>query len=127
MEINPIGIIHSPFTEKSKIPSQSTRAPQVKAYIELFPKYEIGTMGLETGQKLLIVFGFHRNKRADLQTIPKHGSKLKGIFATRSSHRPNFLGVSVVKLEKVEENRLYFSGCDMLDGSPVWDIKPQIK
>jgi tRNA-Thr(GGU) m(6)t(6)A37 methyltransferase TsaA len=99
----------------------------VKAYIEIFPKFQKGIMGLEAEQEILIIFGFHQNNSAKLQIIPKHGNKLKGIFATRSPHRPNFLGVSVVKLEKIEENKLHFSGCDMLDGSPVWDIKPHIK
>jgi tRNA-Thr(GGU) m(6)t(6)A37 methyltransferase TsaA len=125
--MQPIGIIHSPFTEKSQIPSQSTKAPDVKAYIELFSKFQKGSLGLKAGQKILIIFGFHQNKRADLQTIPKHGNKLKGIFATRSPHRPNFLGVSVVKLDRIESNKLHFSGCDMMEGSPVWDIKPYIK
>lgn len=125
--MEPIGIIHSPFQDKSLIPSQSTKAPEIEAYIEIFAKYEAGIMGLENLDKILIIFGFHKNTRADLQTVPKHGTELKGIFATRSPYRPNHLGVSIVKLEKIEGNIIYFSGCDMLEGSPVWDIKPQIK
>jgi len=132
--IKAIGIVHSCFKEKFAIPRQPALAPAARGEIELLPPYDdpVAIEGLENVSHLWLSFIFH-------QAIPKEGevrlrvrpprlggNKKIGVFATRATHRPNPLGLSVVKLEGIKNGRLQISGIDLLDGTPIVDIKPYV-
>ena len=131
-QLNPVGIIHSCFKEKFAIPRQASLAPAAQGYIELLPPYNHpdAVKGLELTSHLWLTFIFHQagpKKDARLVKAPRLGGNQKlGVFATRSTHRPNHLGLSLVKLERVTPQRLYLSSLDLLDGTPILDIKPYL-
>ena len=131
----PIGIIHSPYQQKFGIPRQPFLAPAVTAVLELLPPYNHPdcVRGLATFEYIWLQFVFHGNEGegwAPLVRPPRLGGRKKaGVFATRSPHRPNPIGLSLVKLESVNCDQgvfLHISGADLLDGTPVLDIKPYI-
>jgi tRNA-Thr(GGU) m(6)t(6)A37 methyltransferase TsaA len=131
-----IGLVHSCFKEKFGIPRQPGLVPLAIAEIELLPPYDdpAALEGLEATSHLWVQFVFHANKREEWKPKVKPprlgGNKTLGVFATRSPVRPAPIGLSVVKLEAVEqrEGKLYIriSGVDLLDGTPVLDIKPYV-
>lgn len=133
--LQPVGIIHSCFKEKFAIPRQPQLAPAATATLEMLPPYNQAEAleGLEQSSHLWLSFIFHEAlPKADeaprLRVRPPRlgGNKKVGVFATRATHRPNPLGLSVVKLEKIEGTVLHLSGIDLLDGTPIVDIKPYI-
>lgn len=136
MNISPVGIIHSCFKEKFAIPRQPLLANAAKAELELLPPYNdpASVEGLESVTHLWLIFGFHGV--TDTRFRPKvrpprlGGNESIGVFATRSTHRPNQLGLSVVKLDEISVDhsgvRLQLSGIDLLDQTPIYDIKPYV-
>lgn len=135
--IEPVAIMHTGFGEKFGIPRQSGLVPEAAGRIILEPKYRNpdALRGIEEFSHLWIIWGFSKNKVekfTPLVSPPRLGGKEKrGVFATRSPFRPNGMGLSSVKLEKVEWHTkkgpvIYVSGVDMLDGTPVYDIKPYL-
>jgi len=134
--ITPIGILNSPFKQKFSIPRQPRLAPAAKGIIELQPSFDTPEMvrDLETFSHLWLVFGFHENDHQGWQPLVRPprlgGNKKTGVLATRSSFRPNGLGMSAVKFERViiKNNRasIEVSGIDLLHGTPIYDIKPYI-
>ncbi|WP_455719082.1 tRNA (N6-threonylcarbamoyladenosine(37)-N6)-methyltransferase TrmO [Agathobacter sp.] len=135
--IEPVAIMHTGFGEKFGIPRQSGLVPKAMGQIILEPKYRNpdALRGIEEFSHLWIIWGFSKNKVekfTPLVSPPRLGGKEKrGVFATRSPFRPNGMGLSSVKLEKVDWNTskgpvVYVSGVDMLDGTPVYDIKPYL-
>lgn len=129
----PIAIARTPFKEKFAIPRQPLLAPAAQGAIELLPPYNqsIATAGLEQVSHIWLIFQFHAvtaNTEQQLQVRPPRlgGNQKIGVFASRSTHRPNGLGMSVVKLDKIEEGKLLVSGLDLLDGTPIIDIKPYV-
>lgn len=133
---SPIGVVHTCFKEKFGIPRQPGLVAAASGVIELLPPYNNreAVRGLETFSHLWVLFGFHALKapRGKMTVRPPRlgGNERLGVFATRSGFRPNPIGLSVVPLERIEtaDQRvlLHFSGGDMLDGTPVLDIKPYI-
>lgn len=138
VEITPIGILHSPFSEKFGIPRQSAGLTDISGYITLTPPYDDinGFRGIDTFSHLWIVFQFHQSVEqtqsySPLIRPPRLGGNDKmGVFASRSSFRPNNIGLSLVKFDKIErfqgETRLHIKGVDCLSGTPVLDIKPYV-
>lgn len=132
--IKPIGLVHSCFKEKFAIPRQPSLVPAAKGEIELFPPYDdpIALAGLENVSHLWVTFIFHQSLPKDdevrLRVRPPRlgGNKKVGVFATRSPNRPNSLGLSVVTLDGISNGRLQISGIDLLDETPVVDIKPYL-
>ncbi|AFD08939.1 tRNA (N6-threonylcarbamoyladenosine(37)-N6)-methyltransferase TrmO [Solitalea canadensis] len=134
--LTPIGIIHSPFKEKFGIPRQPGLAPSSYAVVELIAPYNSADviLGLEQFSHLWIIFQFHEtaHKKWTPTVRPPRlgGNKRMGVFATRSTHRPNPIGMSVAELEKIEtennEVKIYLRNIDLMDGTPVLDIKPYI-
>jgi tRNA-Thr(GGU) m(6)t(6)A37 methyltransferase TsaA len=127
IRLKPIGIIHTPYKEPKGMPIQGKFKKGIKGKIEIFPQYKQGLKDIEGFSHLILIYYFDRSKEEKLLGKPFLGDKEHGIFAIRSPHRPNHLGVSIVKLEKVKGNIIIFSEVDMLDNTPLLDIKPYVQ
>jgi tRNA-Thr(GGU) m(6)t(6)A37 methyltransferase TsaA len=128
MEINfkAIGVIHTPFQKTENMPIQSARS-DVAAVVELFPEYLAGLDGVEDFSHLILLYLFHRSPdQASMRVKPFLDDRQHGIFATRYPCRPNPIGLSVVRLVERRANMLEILGADMLDATPLLDIKPYI-
>ena len=123
----PIGIIHSPYEQVKDMPIQGKFKPGVKAYIELKEEYSAGLKDLGDFSHAIIIYYFHKSEKIQIEGKPFLENNEHGIFAIRSPHRPNHIGLSVVKIEKIEDSKLHFSEVDILDGTPVLYIKPYVK
>ena len=108
------------------MPIQPTGARGIQGRIELRPEYSTGLKDLEGFSHLLVLYHFHRVTGYQLQVTPFLDSEERGLFATRAPRRPNPIGLSVVRLMKIEGATLYLENVDVLDGTPVLDIKPYI-
>lgn len=122
----PIGRIRSRFSERAGTPRQAAGAPEESASIEIFPIFQEGLRDLETFSHITVMFYFNRIKGYRLQVEPPWSNVPRGIFATTSYERPNPIGLSVVKLERIQDGIIYFKGVDMLDETPVLDVRPHI-
>ena len=123
----PIGIVHSPFVTPVGTPIQPAAARDTEAVIEIFPEYEAGLQDLNGFSHIFVLFHMHLVKGRPLTVIPFLDTEPHGVFATRSPARPNPIGLSVVVLDKIVGNKLYVKDIDILEGSPVLDIKPYIE
>ncbi len=126
IEFQPIGIIHSPFVNLKDIPVQPIKAQGVKARVEVFEEYQAGLKDLEGFSHIILLSYLHRSKGFSLEVIPFWDSQPRGLFATRSPKRPNPIALSIVRLLKIDKGILYIENVDLLDGTPVLDIKPYI-
>jgi len=126
-KLKPIGIIHTPYKEPKGMPIQGKFERSVKGKIKLFPRYKQGLKDINGFSHLILIYHFNRSKEEKLTGKPFLEDAEHGIFSIRSPHRPNHLGFSIVKLEKVEGNTVFFSEVDMLDNTPLLDIKPYVK
>lgn len=126
IEYHPIGIIHSPFTELSGMPIQPAGAAGVEGTVEVFSKYKDGLKDLEGFSHIIMLYHFHQSKGFKLHVVPFMDSTPRGVFATRAPKRPNPIGLSVMKLQKIQDNILYVENMDILDGTPLLDIKPYV-
>ncbi|WP_024656558.1 tRNA (N6-threonylcarbamoyladenosine(37)-N6)-methyltransferase TrmO [Pseudomonas syringae USA007] len=130
--VTPVGFVRSCFKEKFAIPRQPQLAPAARGVLELVAPFDQGeaVQGLEQVSHVWLLFLFHLalEDKPRLKVRPPRlgGNQSMGVFATRATHRPNGIGQSVVKLDKVEAGRLWLSGIDLLDGTPVLDIKPYV-
>jgi tRNA-Thr(GGU) m(6)t(6)A37 methyltransferase TsaA len=125
--MRPIGVIHSPYKEEKGTPIQGIFDDRAEAWIEVKEKYVRGLKNLEGFSHAILLYHFHKSDREEIVSKPYLEEAEHGIFAIRSPHRPNHIGLSVVKIKKVTKNRLYFTEVDVLDGTPVLDIKPYVK
>lgn len=129
--MQPVAILHSPFAEKFGVPRQGNLAPHVRSRVVLEPDFR-GTdclRGLEGFSHVWLIWGFHCNGSEWHPTVrpPRLGGNARvGVFASRSPFRPNGLGLSVVKIVSVEADGIVVSGADMVDGTPIYDIKPYV-
>ena len=128
IKLKPIGTVHSPFKKKEDIEAEkyadSRGFYSTQGELEIFKEYEKGLKDVEGFSHLVVLFAFHKSKGYKLHTMPLLGGILRGVFSTRSAHRPNPIGMTVVKVIEREKNRLKVSGVDMLEGTPILDIKP---
>ena len=122
----PIGTIHSPFQEPVGVPIQPRAASGVKGKIVLDPVYKDGLKDLEGFSHLILIYHLHKSGEGDLLVKPFLDDKKRGLFATRAPRRPNNIGLSVVKLLGIEDTTLEVENLDILDGTPLLDIKPYI-
>lgn len=122
--IHPIGVIHTPFMEIKNMPIQPIVAKGVNGYIELLPEYTQGLTDLDGFSHITLLYYFHNIKDYNLMVKPFMDTKEHGIFATRSPKRPNTIGCSTVKLIGIENNIIHIEMVDMLNGTPLIDIKP---
>ncbi len=132
MELKVIAYFHSPFATKFGVPRQSGLAPALQGEVRFLPEYAAADAfrGMEDYSHLWLIWGFSENfQRGWSPTVrpPRLGGNARmGVFATRSPFRPNPLGLSCVKLEQAEAGRLLVSGADLVDGTPIYDVKPYI-
>lgn len=124
--LTPIGVIHSPLTDASEeIPFQSFDS-DVEGAIEVFEGYEDGLEGIEGFSHIFVIFYMHKSQRTKLRTVPLMEDEERGVFGTRSPSRPNHLGASTLRLLSRDSRFLKVRGLDILDGTPVLDIKPYV-
>ncbi|HEY3425759.1 MAG TPA: tRNA (N6-threonylcarbamoyladenosine(37)-N6)-methyltransferase TrmO [Negativicutes bacterium] len=122
----PIGIIQSPFKEPKGTPIQPTAAQDIDGVIEIYPEYAEGLKDVEGFSHLILLYHFHLVKDSSLLVKPFLDNEPHGIFATRSPSRPNSIGLSVVRLTRIEGNKLHIRDVDIVDGTPILDIKPYV-
>ena len=124
-KMRPIGTIHSPFQNKADTPIQASRS-EVTGHIEVHPDYGEGLKDIEGFSYIIMLYVFHQSSGYDLLVKPFLDDELHGIFSIRYPRRPNPIGISTVELLAREENVLHIKGVDVLDGTPLLDIKPYI-
>ena len=122
--MNPIGFIKSEFTNKEETPRQGMLAYDKKASVEILEEYQEGIRDIEEGSYGVILFYFHKSEGYEMVTVSRKSGKTLGLFSTRSPNRPNGIGISIVRFTKKIGRTLEFEGVDMLEGTPVLDIKP---
>ena len=125
-EMRPIGFLRTPFTDAASVPKGPGAAHRAEGALELLPAYEAGLQDIEGFSHLYIVWVFDRAEGFSLVVTPPTDDRPHGVFATRSPRRPNPIGLTVVELLGREGNRLLVKGVDMIDGTPVLDIKPYL-
>jgi tRNA (adenine37-N6)-methyltransferase len=123
--LRPIGLIHSPFTEKESTPIQSVRS-QAVGWVEVYPEFAAGLKDIEELSHIHLLYLFHQSSGYKLHVKPFLDDREHGIFATRYPYRPNQIGISTVRLLSRQENQLTISGVDILDLTPLLDIKPYV-
>lgn len=121
----PIGIIHSPFTDKSQTPIQASRS-EAAGFVEIYPEFAEGLQDLEGFSHIILLYVFHESNEYSLLVKPFLDDQLRGLFATRYPARPNQIGLSVVRLISQIGSVLEVEGVDTLDGTPLLDIKPYV-
>ncbi len=126
IKYKPIGIIHSPFKEPKGTPIQPTAAKGIDGKVEVFPEYVEGLKDLEGFSHIILIYHFHLVRKPLLRVKPFLDDQIRGVFSTRAPTRPNPIGISVVRLVKVEKNVLYIRDIDIVDGTPLLDIKPYV-
>jgi tRNA-Thr(GGU) m(6)t(6)A37 methyltransferase TsaA len=124
----PIGQVHSPFKNKQEIEpkkfASSTGFDQIEGELEIDEEFSEGLSDIEDFSHIFVIFGFHKSEGYELLTTPLLDKTLRGVFATRSPHRPNPIGMTVLKIIERKNNILRVSGLDMIEGTPILDIKP---
>ena len=123
--MQPIGIIHSPFTDKPQTPIQPSRSSAI-GQVEVYPDFAEGLQDVEGFSHLILLYVFHRSPDYTLRVKPFLDDQQRGLFATRYPARPNPIGLSVVRLLARRSHVLEIEGVDVLDGTPLLDIKPYV-
>jgi tRNA-Thr(GGU) m(6)t(6)A37 methyltransferase TsaA len=126
VEYRSIGVIHSPFENIEGMPIQPPGAANVQGTVEVWPEFTAGLKDLEGFSHIILLYHFHQVQETKLVVTPFMDSEPHGVFATRAPKRPNPLGLSVVRLLRIEQNTLYIENVDILDGTPLLDIKPYV-
>jgi len=125
LELQPIGIIHSPYKDRGEAPYQGQKSREISR-IELFKEFEAGLQDIEEFSHLIVIYWFHKSQAYHLLVKTPWDDIPHGLFATRSPHRPCPLALTTVELVAREKNVLKVKGLDAIDDSPLLDIKPYI-
>lgn len=126
IQYRPIGTIHSPFRTPDETPIQPRVARGARGWVEIFPEYRSGLADLNTFSHIFLIYHCHLARALSMTVKPSHEHSSHGIFATRSADRPNPIGISVVGLESIDGAVLHIRNIDVVDGTPLLDIKPFI-
>ncbi len=124
--MRPVGFVRAPFKETAQIPKGRGAKHEAEGFIELEAEFEEGLLDIEGFSHLYVIWVFHKSEGFELSGTPPTDTRPHGVFATRSPRRPNPLGLTVVRLLGREGRRLRVAGLDMLDGTPVLDLKPYL-
>jgi len=122
----PIGIIHSPFTDINGMPIQPTGARGIRGSVRIFAKYAEGLRDIEGFSHLFLIYAFHRSLSYQLSVTPFLDTISRGVFSTRAPRRPNAIGLSTVRLIEAIGTTLVIEDVDILDGTPLLDLKPYV-
>jgi len=122
----PIGVLHTPFHDLRDMPIQPTGTASAPGTAEIFPEYAEGLQDLDGFSHIILLYHLHQVRRVDLCVVPFLGSEPRGIFATRAPSRPNPIGLSIVRLLRVDGCTLHLGNIDILDGTPLLDLKPYV-
>ena len=126
IEYSPIGIIRTPYTKREGMPIQPTGASGITGTVEIFETFAAGLKDLDGFSHIILLYYFHRSNGYKLEIVPFLDDKPHGVFATRAPNRPNLIGLSIVQLNKIENSILYIENIDVLDETPLLDIKPYV-
>ena len=126
IKYSPIGVIHSQFEGLECTPIQPAGARGINGSVEVFPQYAEGLKDVEGFSHIILIYHFHLSGESSLTAKPYMDTESHGVFAMRGPSRPNSIGISVVRLVKVEENILRIQDVDIVDGTPLLDIKPYV-
>jgi len=126
MKIEPIGVINSPFEQAAGTPIQPAFAKGAEGRVEVFPEYAAGLKDLEGFERIWLIYYFDRVVETKLTVKPFMDKQQRGLFATRAPCRPNPIGMSSVKLVRIQNNTLFVADIDILDRTPLLDIKPYV-
>jgi tRNA (adenine37-N6)-methyltransferase len=118
--------VHSSFKAPKNVPIQAAASEGAKGTIEIYPKYAEGLQDIKGFSHIILLYDFHLVKAGALMVKPFLDNQLHGVFATRSPSRPNPIGISIVKLDSVNNNILHIQDVDIVDGTPLIDIKPYV-
>jgi len=124
MKLNPIGVVHTPFTEADGTPIQPRMVEEAEGWIEIVPEWRDALKDLDGFERIWLLCWFHRAAPPRCIVKPYMDDSMRGLFATRAPSRPNPIGLSCVRLLAIEEGVLKVSEVDILDGTPLLDIKP---
>lgn len=122
----PIGTIHSPFGGIEQVPIQPAAASGIRGTVEVFPEFAAGLQDLNGFSHIILLYHFHRVTQVKLTVVPFLDDEPHGVFATRAPSRPNPIGLSVVRLLGIEGNVLTIENVDIIDGTPLLDMKPYV-
>jgi tRNA-Thr(GGU) m(6)t(6)A37 methyltransferase TsaA len=125
MKYEPIGRIHTPYHLGDDVPHQAAET-KTEGIIEIYPEYADGLKDLRNYKHIIVLFLFDKIRGYDLNVLTPHSEERKGLFATRAPRRPNPIGLSVVEVLEIAGNTIRIRGVDMLDETPLLDIKPYI-
>jgi tRNA-Thr(GGU) m(6)t(6)A37 methyltransferase TsaA len=123
----PIGTIHTPFKTREGMPIQPGGGKDIEAVVEVDPEYTEGLSDLEGFSHIYLIYHLHLSKGYKLKVVPFLDTVERGLFATRAPRRPSPIGISVVRLDRIEGNRLHIRDIDIVDGTPLLDIKPCVR
>ena len=126
IKYKPIGVVHSPFKEPKGMPIQPPGGRGIDGTVEVFLEYAEGLKDVEGFSHIILIYHFHLSKGLSLKVKPYMENELRGVFATRAPSRPNPIGISVVRLTRIEGNILHVRDVDVVDGTPLLDIKPYV-
>jgi len=126
IELTPIGTIHTPFSNPEGMPIQPAGAKGVCGTVVVFEEYQAGLKDVEGFSHLMLLYLFHRSEGFNLHVTPFMDTEPRGLFATRAPKRPNPIGISVVELDRIDGGTLHVRNVDILDGTPLLDIKPYV-
>jgi tRNA-Thr(GGU) m(6)t(6)A37 methyltransferase TsaA len=124
--MQPIGQVRSPYKDALEVPKGLGAKHEAQGVLEILPEFEVGLTDIEGFSHLYVIWVFHRSQGLELLCTPPSDERIHGVFATRSPRRPNPIGLSVVELTGREGRELHVRGLDMLDGTPILDIKPYL-
>ncbi len=122
-----IGVLHCDIKTRADAPKNFDES-EIAGNLEIYPQYQEGLEGIESGQTIVVLFWLHQSNRDTLKVYPRGDTSrgLRGVFATRSPARPNPIAISELKVLSIEENSIKVSGLDILDGTPIIDIKKKL-
>lgn len=126
IDLTCIGIIHTPYKDLKNMPIQPVGAKDTEGTLELAPEYAAGLKDLEGFSHVYLLYHFHKAGEMKLEVVPYMDTHTRGVFSTRSPLRPGRIGLSIVEVVRVEDNVVHLRGVDVLDGTPLLDIKPYI-
>ena len=124
--VRPIGFVHSPYSNTKEVPKGLGAKHDAEGVLEIQEEFEVGLTDIEGFSHLIVVWVFDRSESYELLGIPPSDQRPHGVFATRSPRRPNPIGLTTVELVRRDGRRLHVRGVDMLDGTPILDIKPYL-